>query len=86
LSKDGKAIIAMKSTAKGGTISRITGGPLYPGGGTTLRNDIHYIVTEYGIAKMEGRSLRERAHALIEIAHPKFKEELIEQAKDRHLW
>jgi len=86
LSKGGKAIIAMKSTAKGGKVSRITGGPFYPGGGTTLRNDIQYIVTEYGIAKLEGRSLRERARALIEIAHPKFKDELIERAKERHLW
>jgi 4-hydroxybutyrate CoA-transferase len=86
LSKGGKAIIAMKSTAKGGTISRITGGPFYPGGGTTLRNDTQYVVTEYGIAKLEGSSLRERAHALIEIAHPKFRDELIVQAKERHLW
>ena len=86
LVKGGKAIIAMRSTAKGGTISRITGGPLYPGGATTLRNDIQYVVTEYGIAKLEGKSLRERAHALIEIAHPNFREELIEQAKERRLW
>ena len=86
MSRGGKAIIAMKSTAKNGTISRIVGSPLYPGGVTTSRNDIQYVVTEYGIAKLEGRSLRERAHALIEIAHPKFRDELRDQAKERHLW
>ena len=85
-SEDGKAIIAMKSTAKGGMISRITGNSFYPGGGTTCRNDIQYVVTEYGVAELEGRSLTERAHALIEIAHPKFRDELIQQAKERHLW
>lgn len=86
MSKGGKAIVVMKSTAKGGTISRIVGSPLYPGGVTTTRNDIQYVVTEYGIAKLEGRSLRERAHALIEIAHPKFRDELRDQAKERYLW
>lgn len=86
LCKGGKAIIAMRSTAKSGTLSRITGRPFYPGGGTTLRNDIQYVVTEYGIAKLEGRSLRERAHALVDIAHPNFRDELIEQATERHLW
>jgi acyl-CoA hydrolase len=49
-------------------------------------NDIQYVVTEYGIAKLEGRGIRERAHALIEIAHPKFRDELRDQAKERHLW
>jgi 4-hydroxybutyrate CoA-transferase len=86
ISRGGKAIIAMQSTSKGGTISRITGGPLYPGGVTTSRNDIQYVVTEYGVAKLDGRSLGERAHGLIEIAHPRFREELKEQARERHLW
>jgi 4-hydroxybutyrate CoA-transferase len=86
MSKGGKAIIAIQSTAKGGTISRITGNPSYPGGVTTSRNDIQYVVTEYGIAKLDGQGLRGRAHALIEIAHPKFRDELREQAKERHLW
>ena len=86
LSKDGKAIIAMKSTAKDGKISRIIGSPLYPNGVTTCRTDIHYVVTEFGIAKLVGRSTKERAHALIEIAHPKFRDELRGQAKEQHFW
>jgi 4-hydroxybutyrate CoA-transferase len=86
VSEGGKAIIALQSTAKGGTISRIVGGSLYAGGVSTTRNDVQYVVTEYGIAVLEGRSLRERTRALIEIAHPKFKDELREQAKERNLW
>jgi 4-hydroxybutyrate CoA-transferase len=86
LSNGGKAIVALQSTAKGGSISRIVGGPFYAGGVTTGRNDIQYVVTEYGIAKLEGRGLRERAHALIDISHPKFRDELRDQAKERHLW
>ena len=86
MSDGGKSIVAMPSTAKGGTISRIVGGPFYPGGATTCRTDIQYVVTEYGIAKIAGRGLKDCAHALIEIAHPKFRDELREQAKDRHLW
>ena len=86
MSPGGKAIVVLQSTSKGGTISRITGGPLYPGGVTTQRNDIQYVVTEYGVAKLDGLSLGERAHGLIEIAHPKFREELKEQARERRLW
>ncbi|HUL29855.1 MAG TPA: acetyl-CoA hydrolase/transferase C-terminal domain-containing protein [Thermodesulfobacteriota bacterium] len=86
MSEGGKSIVAMPSTAKGGTISRIVGGAFYPGGGTTCRTDIQYVVTEYGVAKLLGRGLKDCAHALIDIAHPKFRDELIEQAKGRHLW
>src|SRR5499425_3006301 len=75
-SKGGKPIIALSSTAKNGTISRITP-KLAPGAGVvTSRGLIRYVVTEYGVAYLHGKSIRERAKALIEIAHPKFREEL----------
>jgi 4-hydroxybutyrate CoA-transferase len=86
MSDGGKSIVAMPSTAKGGTISRIVAGPFYPGGATTCRTDIQYVVTEYGIAELMGRGLKDRAHAMIDIAHPKFRDELTAQAKERHLW
>ncbi|HZQ22936.1 MAG TPA: acetyl-CoA hydrolase/transferase C-terminal domain-containing protein [Terriglobales bacterium] len=75
-SKGGKPIIALSSTAKGGTLSRIVP-MLDPGAGVvTSRGLIRFVVTEYGIAYLHGKSIRERAKALIEIAHPKFREEL----------
>ena len=75
-SKGGKAIIAISSTAKNGAISRITP-MLSPGAGVvTSRGLIRYVVTEYGVAYLHGKSIRERAKALIEIAHPKVREEL----------
>ncbi len=78
----GKAIIAMPSTAKGGTISRITGS-LSPGAGVvTTRGDVHYVVTEYGTAYLHGKSVQERAISLICVAHPKFREQLIKEAVD----
>ena len=74
--KHGKPIIALPSTAKNGTISRITP-MLDPGAGVvTSRGLIRYVVTEYGVAYLHGKSIRERAKSLIEIAHPKFREEL----------
>src|ERR1700756_403123 len=77
-SKGGKAIIAIPSTAKQGTISRIVP-MLDPGAGVvTSRGLVRYVVTEYGIAYLHGKSIRERAKALIEIAHPKFRDELYE--------
>jgi 4-hydroxybutyrate CoA-transferase len=77
-SKGGKPIIAISSTAKQGAISRIVP-MLSPGAGVvTSRGLIRYVVTEYGVAYLHGRSIRERAKALIEIAHPKFREELYE--------
>ena len=77
-SKGGKPIIALSSTAKNGTISRITP-MLAPGAGVvTSRGLIRYVVTEHGVAYLHGKSIRERAQALIEIAHPKFRDELYE--------
>ena len=74
--KGGKPIIAIPSTAKNGTISRITP-MLDPGAGVvTSRGSVHYVVTEYGVVYLHGRTIRQRAEALIEIAHPKFREEL----------
>ena len=83
MSKGGKSIIAMTSTAKGGSVSKIV--PMLEQGAavTTGRNDVAYIVTEYGVADLRGKSLRERARALIMIAHPNFKEELIGHWEER---
>ena len=84
-SKGGKPIIALPSTAKGGTISRIVPYLKRGAGVVTSRADVHYVVTEYGVADLHGRNLRERARALIEIAHPKFREELERAAYERKL-
>lgn len=73
-SRGGKSIIACHSTAKDGTVSRIL--PQLQGPVTTPRNDTHIVVTEYGWVELKGKSLRERAEALIGIAHPRFREEL----------
>ena len=76
LSPGGKPIIALPSTAKGGTISRITP-ELKPGAGVvTTRGHIHWVVTEYGAVNLWGLTIRERAEALISIAHPDFRAEL----------
>ncbi len=77
-SKGGKPIIAISSTAKSGTISRIVP-MLSPGAGVvTSRGLVRYVVTEHGVAYLHGKSIRERAKALIEVADPKFREELYE--------
>ncbi|MFY9369110.1 MAG: acetyl-CoA hydrolase/transferase C-terminal domain-containing protein, partial [Desulfomonilia bacterium] len=78
-SKGGRSILAFHSTASGGKISRIV--PHLDEGAivTTVRSDIHYVVTEYGIAELRGKSLPERAKALIRIAHPDFREELMRE-------
>ncbi len=74
--KGGKPIIALPATAKDDTISRIVP-MLDPGAGVvTSRGSVHYVVTEFGVAYLHGRTIRQRAEALIEIAHPKFREEL----------
>jgi len=79
-SKGGKAIIALPSTAKGGTISRIMT-HLSPGAGVvTTRAGVHYVVTEFGVAYLHGKSIQERALALISIAHPKFRADLLREA------
>jgi len=75
-SKGGKPIIALPSTAKNDTVTRIVP-TLEPGAGVvTTRADVHYVVTEYGVASLHGRTLRQRAEALIAIAHPDFRERL----------
>ncbi|WP_341646948.1 acetyl-CoA hydrolase/transferase family protein [Thauera sp. SDU_THAU2] len=80
-SKDGKAFIVLPSTAKDGTVSRIA--PMLSPGThvTTSKNDINYVVTEYGVAELRGRTARQRAEALIGIAHPDFRGELREAAR-----
>lgn len=83
LSKGGRSIIALHSTTKDESESKIvttitTGGPV-----TTSRCDVNYIVTEYGVAQLRGQTLRERARRLIAIAHPKFRAELAEEYAKR---
>jgi len=80
-SRGGKAIIAMPSTAKNGEVSRIVPHLTEGAGVVTTRGDVHYIVTEYGIAYLHGKSIRERVMALVNIAHPKFRTNLIKSAK-----
>lgn len=84
--RGGKPIIALPATAKNDQISRIVP-QLKPGAGVvTSRGDVHYVVTEYGVAFLHGKSIRERAQALIQIAHPKFQEELEEYARGQRWW
>lgn len=78
----GKAIIAMESTAKNGTISRIVSRLTSGGGVVTTRGDVHYVATEHGVAYLHGKSIQERALALISIAHPDFREQLFKEALD----
>ena len=75
-SKGGKPIIALPSTAKNGTISRIVPRLAHGAGVLTGRADVHYVVTEFGTAYLHGRTIRQRAEALIQIAHPKFHNDL----------
>jgi len=80
-SRGGKPIIAMPSTAKGGQVSRVVPHLTEGAGVVTTRGDVHYVVTEYGIAYLHGKTIRERVLALINIAHPKFRTKLIQAAK-----
>jgi len=84
-SPGGKSFIVLPSTAKDGTISRIV--PTLSAGAmvSTSKNDVSYVVTEYGVASLRGRTNRERAEALIAIAHPDFREELGEAAQRMRL-
>jgi acyl-CoA hydrolase/GNAT superfamily N-acetyltransferase len=83
-SRGGKPIIALPATAKEGKVSRIQAA-LEPGTGVvTSRGDVHYVVTEYGVADLWGKNIRERSLALINIAHPDFRAELLAAAKGRH--
>jgi acyl-CoA hydrolase/GNAT superfamily N-acetyltransferase len=79
-SHEGKAIIAMPSTAKDGTISRVVSRLSAGAGVVTTRGDVHYVVTEYGVAYLHGKSVQERALALISIAHPDYREQLLKDA------
>ncbi len=83
-SKGGRPIIALASTAKNGTVSRIVP-VLYPGAGVvTSRADVHYVVTEHGTAYLHGKTLWQRAEALIAVADPKFRDELHDFAAKAH--
>ncbi len=84
-SKGGKPIIALPSTAKDGEMSRIVPFLKKGAGVVTTRGDVRYVVTEFGVAYLYGKNLQERTKALINIAHPKFRAELVREAKDRNL-
>jgi 4-hydroxybutyrate CoA-transferase len=84
-SRGGKPIIALSSTAKNGSISRIVPTLTAGAGVVTSRGLIRYVVTEYGVAYLHGKSIRERSKALIDIAHPKFREELYDYC-ERTKW
>lgn len=84
-SDGGKSILVLPSTASKGTASRIVK-ELRPGAGVvTTRGDVHYVVTEYGVADLWGKTVRERALALIAISHPEYREDLMKAARDRKL-
>lgn len=84
-SKGGRPIIALPSTAKGGEISRITPTLMEGAGVVTSRGDVHYVVTEHGVADLYAKGIRQRARALINITHPKFREELERKARELNL-
>lgn len=84
MSKGGFSIIAMPSTAQNGKISRIVSHLNEGAGVATTRGDVNFIVTEYGIAELQGKGMYQRVMELAQVAHPKFREELIEVAKKRH--
>ncbi|WP_225435401.1 acetyl-CoA hydrolase/transferase family protein [Bacillus aerolatus] len=81
MSEEGRGIICLHSTTKNENISKIV--PFFAPGTpvTTSKNDVDYVITEHGIAKLRGKTIRERTKALIDIAHPKFQEELVHEAK-----
>jgi acetyl-CoA hydrolase len=81
-SKGGVPILTLPSTAKNDTISRITPMLKQGAGVVTSRNHVRYVITEYGIADLYGKTIRQRAQSLINIAHPKFRDELQSQAKE----
>ena len=85
IARDGKGFVVLKSTAKHGTVSKIVP-TLNPGAVvTTSRNYVDNVVTEYGVAKLRGKSMRERALSLINIAHPDFRDELRHSARKMKL-
>jgi GNAT superfamily N-acetyltransferase len=84
MSRGGKPIIALPSTAQGGSVSRIVPHLDEGAGVVTSRGDVHYVVTEFGVAYLHGKTIRERALALINIAHPDFRRELLDFVKGKH--
>lgn len=82
--KGGKPIIALPATAKQGQLSRIVPHLKEGAGVVTSRGDVHYVITEYGIAYLHGKSLRRRVEALLQVSHPDFCAELEAFAKERH--
>jgi acyl-CoA hydrolase len=85
LAEEGRAIIALPSTAAAGTASRIVASLREGAGVVTTRAHVRTVVTEWGVAELFGRSMAERARALIAIAHPDFREELRQAARVLHL-
>jgi acetyl-CoA hydrolase len=81
-SKGGLPIIGLLSTARDDTVSRIVPMLSEGAGVVTTRNDVHYVVTEYGVASLHGKTVRQRAKELINIAHPKFRDELTKAAHE----
>ncbi len=84
MSEGGFSIIALPSTAQNGEVSRIVPHLSEGAGVATTRGDVNFIITEYGIAELQGKGIYQRVMELAQIAHPKFREELIEVAKKRH--
>jgi len=84
MSKGGFSIIALPSTAQNDTVSRIVTHLSEGAGVATTRGDVNFVITEYGIAELQGKSIYQRVMALAQIAHPKFRKELIEVAKKHH--
>lgn len=84
MAESGKPILAIRSTARDGAISKLVATLDEGAGVVTSRGDVQYVVTEYGIADLHGKSIRERALSLISIAHPDFRADLLATAKQRH--
>ncbi|MEJ2096152.1 MAG: GNAT family N-acetyltransferase, partial [Deltaproteobacteria bacterium] len=84
MSRGGFSIIALPSTAEGGRVSRIVPHLSEGAGVATTRGDVNFIITEYGIAELKGKGIYQRVMELAQVAHPKFREDLIEVAKKRH--
>ena len=84
MSKGGFSIVALPSTAQNGAVSRIVPHLSEGAGVATTRGDINFVITEYGIAELQGKSIYQRVMELAQIAHPKFREELIQFAKEKH--
>ncbi|MDX1677925.1 GNAT family N-acetyltransferase [Arsukibacterium sp.] len=81
MSQGGKPVIALPSTAKNGTVSRIVPHIRQGAGVVTSRGHVHYVVTEFGVASLRGKSVRERALELIRVAHPKFRSQLLAEVR-----